>query len=198
MDDDSKEHFANLIVRFLLIRRNKNIIKRQTLLKLIDSSYTKLDLESIFSDVNDKLNNIFGLKLVKIEGSIPSYAFVDMKPLPDYTKYTDLDTERCMFGALEMTFLAFILLNGKSATEKEMNRFLSLLGFEGGYKHPVFGDCAQVLSYLLKSKIIASVKDIRKSQEYVWGKYAEQITTEKEVYDYCSKIYGIEPSIFKL
>ena len=76
-------------------------------------------MESIFEKVYEKLDETFGFKLVKLEGQTATFALIDTVPKPDYTKHKLISSEKCKYAGLEATFLAFILLNGRSASESK-------------------------------------------------------------------------------
>jgi len=199
MDESQIDHYSNLMVKYLISNTQKNLPhSKADLTRVIDVLNSRPYRDAIINVASQKLKNVFGYKLVEIDTKPEMYILVDETAQPDYTEHTLKKPQEFQERAIETTILAFILMKGKAVTDKELKNFLDGLGIHEGVKHELFGEPKLVLSSLVNRKVLNIVKGANKSLEYTWGPVAYKITTEKEMLSFCSKIYGMDSSDFKI
>lgn len=200
---DELEHLVNECVYYILISHQKRLpVKKADIVKHVLKEHSK-SFSNIIPRVEAVLKQVYGIKLVEVEGKKGHYILVNnLKEGVENIQISRMgsDTENAKDGLL-VVILTLIFMNGNVMAEGHMWQTLKRLGLtsDGPKCHPVFGDIKKLITYEFVRQLY--LEHIRipgsdpPSHEFRWGARSQLEVDKKELLELVCVIFNNEMKI---
>jgi len=189
MSKSDLQRLVNDVLHYILkVDSKKYSIKRQDIVKQVLKEHSKA-YDLVMTDVTKKLNDIFGIKIIEVEGKKGQYIMSNTLKINEENSHVQLSMAEYEKQGLLTIILALIFMNGNVATEEVMNNFLMDLGVlpqENDGDKKTLQDFVRML-YLEKNRIETSDPA---AYEYRWGPRAHMEISKTDILQMVCKIYG--------
>ncbi|XP_004631465.1 melanoma-associated antigen B2-like [Octodon degus] len=189
---------AGMLMHYLLYRyKIKEPILKGEMLRIIHKRF-RPEYPEILKTAADRVELLFGLELVEVKPGGGSYALVTKVDSPNSAiAFTGLSFP---VNGLLMPLLGVIFLNGNSATEEVIWKFLSALDMYDGTEHLIFGEPRNLITKDLVKLGYLVYRRVRHSDppsyEFLWGPRAYAETSKMKVLEFLAKVNETIPSAF--
>ncbi|XP_032612207.1 melanoma-associated antigen B1 [Hylobates moloch] len=189
---------AGILMHFMLHKyKMREPIMKADMLKVVDEKY-KDHFTEILNGASRRLELVFGLDLKEDNPSGHTYTLVSKLNLTnDGNLSNDWDFPR---NGLLMPLLGVIFLNGNSATEEEIWKFMNMLGAYDGEEHIIYGEPRKFITQDLVQEKYLKYKQVPNSDppryQFLWGPRAYAETTKMKVLEFLAKMNGSTPRDF--
>nr|XP_005593283.2 melanoma-associated antigen B1 [Macaca fascicularis] len=189
---------AGMLMHFMLHKyKMREPIMKADMLKFVDEKY-KDHFPEILNRASHRLELVFGLDLKEDNPSGHTYTLVSKLNLTnDGNLSNDWDFPR---NGLLMPLLGVIFLNGNSATEEEIWKFMNMLGAYDGEEHLIYGEPRKFITQDLVKEKYLKYKRVPNSDppryQFLWGPRAYTETTKMKVLEFLAKVNGTTPRDF--
>ncbi|EPQ11385.1 Melanoma-associated antigen B4 [Myotis brandtii] len=175
---------ANLLVQYLLYQHKKNQpIKKGDMLKIIHKWFRK-DFPEILGRASERMDRFFGLQVKEVKPNGNSYTLVDSEDESLSSGF------RFPNKGILMPLLGVISLNGNSATEEEIWKFLNMMSVYDGKSHLIFGEPRKLITQDLVQEKYLVYQPVPNSDppryEFLWGPRAHAETSKMKVLEFFS------------
>ncbi|XP_012620064.1 non-structural maintenance of chromosomes element 3 homolog [Microcebus murinus] len=184
------------LVQFLLIKDQKKIpIKRTDILKHVIGDYKDIFLD-LLKLANERLQYVFGYKLVELEPKSNSYILINtLEPVEEDAEVRG-DQGTPTTGLL-MIVLGLIFMKGNTIKETEVWDFLRRLGVYPTKKHLVFGDPKKLITEDFVRQRYLEYRRIPHTDpvdyEFQWGPRTNLETSKMKVLKFVAKVHNQDP-----
>lgn len=199
VDPVEAEKKVNELVQFMLVMDQKKIpIKKRDMNKQILKDCSK-SFNAFMSQASEKLSNVFGFKVVELEGKMKGcYCLVNQIPNKGekpHLEWSEKDETRMGLIAI---ILSVIFMNGNTILEEDLWQALKKLGIRQDENHHTFGNVKSLImedfvrqGYL---EVIPQPNTDPQVKDIVWGQRAKHEFTKKNALDFVSQVYEMRPS----
>nr|XP_034341813.1 melanoma-associated antigen B4-like [Arvicanthis niloticus] len=189
---------TGLLVEYMLCKyKLKQPAKRGEMLKVINKSF-KNHFPDILKKASHRLDMVFGIELKEIQPHGQTYVLVSK------LNFQDDGSESNEMGVpnrgILIPLLSVIYLNGYRAPEKEVWKFLNMLGVYDGVPHLIFGDVRKLITEDLVQEMYLEYRQVPYSDppsyEFLWGPRAYVESGKRRVLEFLGKVSETMPSAY--
>ncbi|XP_031230921.1 melanoma-associated antigen B5-like [Mastomys coucha] len=192
--------YVSFVEQFVLYKfKMKQLIARTDLINLIEPK-DQYRFNEIFKRAFENIEIVFAARVIEIDTTNHFYDLVSKLKLPN--KGRVCAGRGLPKTGLLMTILAMIFMNGNSASEEDIWKFLNNMQVYPGRKHFIFREPRKLITQdFIKLKYL-EYKQIPNSDppcyQFQWGPKAYTETTKMEVLQFMAKGSGVEASTFSV
>nr|BAB24751.1 unnamed protein product [Mus musculus] len=192
--------YVNLVEQYVLYKfKMKKLIDRNELIDLIEPKY-RYNFSDIFKRAFENIEIVFAASVIEIDSTNHVYDLVSKLKLPN--KGRVCPGRGLPKTGLLMTILAMIFMNGNSASEEDIWKFLNYMQVYPGRKHFIYREPRKLITQDFVKLKYLEYKQISLSDppcyRFQWGPKAYTETTKMKVLEFMAKGSGVEPSTFSV
>ncbi|XP_028620863.1 melanoma-associated antigen B4-like [Grammomys surdaster] len=189
---------TGLLVEYMLCKyKIKQPARRGEMLKVINKRF-KNHFPDIFKKASHRLDMVFGIELKEVQPHGQTYTLVSK------LDFQDDGSESNEMGVpnrgILIPLLSVIYLNGYCAPEKEVWKFLNMLGVYDEVPHLIFGNVRKLITEDLVQEMYLEYRQVPDSDppsyEFLWGPRAYVESSKRRVLDFLVKISETMPSAY--
>ncbi|XP_014308592.1 melanoma-associated antigen B2-like [Myotis lucifugus] len=185
---------AIMLVEYLLYQYKKNdLIKKEDMLKIIHKWFRK-DFPEILGRASERMDRFFGLQVKEVKPNSNSYTLVDSEDESLSSGF------RFPTKGILMPVLGVISLNGNSATEEEIWKFLNMMSVYDGKSHFIFGEPRKLITQDLVQEKYLVYQLVPNSDppryEFLWGPRAHAETSKMKVLEVLADLSDTLPTAY--
>ncbi|EHB11563.1 Melanoma-associated antigen B1 [Heterocephalus glaber] len=190
---------AEMLMHYLLYRYQlQEPVRKGGMLKIIHKRFRQ-QFPEILKMAADQVDLLFGLELKEVKPGSGSYTLISK--LDDRNSGSPMGGLDFPTNGLLMPLLGLIFLNGNSASEEEIWKFLSILKVYDGEEHLIFGEPRKLITKDLVKLGYLVYRQVPHSDpprcEFLWGRRAHIETSKMKVLEFLAKINETIPSVFR-